>query len=535
MRRIWLAPLVFAFFPLISLYLHNREQVPRADAFFSAGFVLLVWLIVVTVTYAIIRDWAKTALLASVFLALFFAYGHVINWLTLVFYRYDALRWAEFLVNRRSGNLLLLAVWAAIFILFTLLIKKSRSDLSWMVSFFNITSVVILVFLAWDWLKIEQKEDDQALAGFVTRWDEQAAKDFPLAQGSTSRPGLPDIYYIILDGYARADVLQEVYAFDNSEFTSFLEDQGFYLAGQSRTNYPQTVCSLSSSLNMTYLDDLPGQVGEATRDLSPLQAMTSHNRVFARLRQEGYLIRNISSGFFFTEDLDVEVTEAPEYQVSALQGQLLSLTPYPIFADLLGLSDPYDLHRERIRYALQHLRQRPETERPVFTFSHIVAPHPPFVFDAGGGEVQPVGAFSIFDGDQYAGSQEDYLEGFRQQTIFVNQEIKQVITDILGNSSRPVIIVLQSDHGPGSRLVWKDWERSYLPERMSILNAYYFPDGDYSHLYPSITPVNSFRVILSQFFAEAYPLLADRNYFASLGSPYYYIEITDRLQAELDQ
>jgi hypothetical protein len=52
----------------------------------------------------------------------------------------------------------------------------------------------------------------------------------------------PDIYYIIVDGYARADVLREYYEFDNSEFLNGLEKRGFTVNDSSRANYYWTSC-----------------------------------------------------------------------------------------------------------------------------------------------------------------------------------------------------------------------------------------------------------------------------------------------------
>jgi hypothetical protein len=43
----------------------------------------------------------------------------------------------------------------------------------------------------------------------------------------------PDIYYIILDGYGREDVIEEFFDYDNSPFISYLEDLGFYIASVS--------------------------------------------------------------------------------------------------------------------------------------------------------------------------------------------------------------------------------------------------------------------------------------------------------------
>jgi hypothetical protein len=48
---------------------------------------------------------------------------------------------------------------------------------------------------------------------------------------------------------------------------------------------------------------------------------------------------------------------------------------------------------------------------------------------------------------------------------------------------------------------------------MTILNANYFFDHNYTALYPGITPVNTFRVILNIYFGASLPLLDDRSFF----------------------
>ena len=58
------------------------------------------------------------------------------------------------------------------------------------------------------------------------------------------------------------------------------------------------------------------------------------------------------------------------------------------------------------------------------------------------------------------------------------------------------MILVQADHGPGSELDRNSAERTNLRERLSILSAYCFPDRDFAGLYPGISPVNSFRVVL---------------------------------------
>jgi hypothetical protein len=59
------------------------------------------------------------------------------------------------------------------------------------------------------------------------------------------------------------------------------------------------------------------------------------------------------------------------------------------------------------------------------------------------------------------------------------------------------------------------------------LNAYYFPDQDYRALYPSITPVNSFRVVFNQYFDADVELLEDKNYYATWLAPYAFRDVSD--------
>ena len=95
---------------------------------------------------------------------------------------------------------------------------------------------------------------------------------------------LPDIYYIVLDGYARNDTLAEYYGLDNSGFTDSLQQQGFYVADRSYSNYPVTRWSLTSSLNMRYIHK-EDQRGNET---SYLFSLLRNNEVGRILKAQGY-------------------------------------------------------------------------------------------------------------------------------------------------------------------------------------------------------------------------------------------------------
>jgi len=330
----------------------------------------------------------------------------------------------------------------------------------------------------------------------------------------------PDIYYVILDGYGRADVLEEVYHHDNSGFLDDLAQRGFFVASKSRSNYCQSLLSLASSLNLTYLDDLASQAGVESDNRRPLIRMVRDSQVVRFLKQYGYRFVTFASGYTGTEIREADIYVTPRWTLSDFQNVLILTTPVPMM--LRGWQ--YDVHRDRISYTFEHVASVTEMASPNFILVHIVAPHPPFVFDEKGGAIHPNRIFTLGDGNHYTGwsSREEYVASYRGQLIYVNRKIEEMVDAIISNSPEPPVIILQADHGPGSMLDWRDPDKTNFKERMSIFNAYYLPGGN-EQLYEEITPVNTFRVILNKYFGTDLELLADRSYFSTWTRPYQFI------------
>jgi hypothetical protein len=125
---------------------------------------------------------------------------------------------------------------------------------------------------------------------------------------------------------------------------------------------------------------------------------------------------------------------------------------------------------------------------PKFVFIHIVAPHPPYVFNQDG-------SFNLRQPTGYTSwePRKDYLE----QLIYVNKVVEKFVAKITSNPKRMPIVVLQSDHGP-----WiKDAsELNVFAARRGILNAYLVPKDWRSSFESNTDPVNSFRIILNKLF-----------------------------------
>jgi hypothetical protein len=67
-------------------------------------------------------------------------------------------------------------------------------------------------------------------------------------------------------------------------------------------------------------------------------------------------------------------------------------------------------------------------------------------------------------------------------------------------------------------------------ECFPILNAMLVPDEVRSELYPSITPVNTFRTIFRVLFGDDLPNLDDRSWYSPYNLPFEFAEVTAKLK-----
>jgi len=343
---------------------------------------------------------------------------------------------------------------------------------------------------------------------------------------------LPDIYYIVLDSYAGNDTLRDLYGYDNSEFTNFLIEKGFYLADKSRTNYPLTYFSLASSLNMGYLALGPNH-SSSFNSFSPLVDLISDNLVAKKLKALGYRTIAFSSGYMATEmrKFDNYISDGwicREFLNSlAKQTILVSCN-----TDTWNLARcQADAHRNNIRKVLAKIPLAANSPEPAFVFAHILAPHAPFVFNRDGSSVD-LPYFNYSDGIYLRRYMDTkiYRQQFGDQLRYMNVLIKDCVGRILEDSTRKKVIIIQADHGPASDVDYTSLERSNPVERMSILNAIYLPDGNYEGFRPDLSPVNNFRIVFKNALKQNLELLPNRSHFLTFKDLYVFKDITDILK-----
>lgn len=278
-----------------------------------------------------------------------------------------------------------------------------------------------------------------------------ASSSDPAATSNSIRLHRPDIYYIVLDGYGGSETLREIYGLDNRSFLRALEERGFYVASDSYANYLRTAQSVASTLNMTYLTRAENRYSDLSQELAPLVSGIRNNRVMALLEKHGYRVFSFASGYGATSLRNSPRFVSSGTGLSEFENTLLNLTPVPAILSLAGTPDQYELHRRRIRYTLRELPRLSRRSGPKSVFAHIVAPHPPFVFDADGEPVANHLPFKFFDANHFVGrqSRREYLEQYAAQASFISDAILECIDGILAASPSKPVIILQGDHGPG--------------------------------------------------------------------------------------
>ena len=339
----------------------------------------------------------------------------------------------------------------------------------------------------------------------------------------------PDIYVIILDGYGRQDVLQDIYAYDNSEFISQLEERGFYVVKDNHSNYVQTPYAMASLWNYEYLQPWDSSTDYPRYLLEPIQ----NNRVFQLLNEIGYTTVSFEGELIFTQIKDSDVYLSNFLPLNKFESLLLVDSPFEALSNVFDLKFPipnYETHRSRIQYELDTLHEIPASiPGPKIVYAHILATHPPFVLDQDGSLIHHHQPYSLWDGSEFKDTQDVYWNGYREQVIFTNKEIIGAVDDILAKSKTPPIILLMGDHGPASLFNWSFSDPGCLWERTSNLYALLLPGHQNDDtLYSTISPVNSFRLIFNTYFGTDFPMLEDKTYLTSWSEPTIMMDVTNK-------
>ncbi len=521
----FLFPFFISIYPVLHHYSHNQSMVSLESAIMRIVFSLILAGILFVAARVVLRDWDSAAVAAG--------------GIAFVLLSNFTLRMILIDLGVPAGETLRLfwqtglhitgfAVVAAL----VCGVRKRKKVLE----FLTVGSVILLLLPLWSITSQLLKRDEyRQSVSFLSGEDSTVKLEF---EGDR----LPDIYYIVLDGYARSDVLWDLYDYDNSKFIGQLKEYGFYVADSSRANYGQTTLSLLSTFSLRYLDRVAQTLGEETTDRKYLEELFLNLELWGYFRRLGYTIAAAESGYSFTELKTADTFIAAKGRWKNLRfGLFLDYTSYVFVSKIIQIiagtvaHDDVENQRQHVLDILEETAGIGGNPEPVFVFSHIICPHPPFVF----GKELPPRSFApmhpFSDGSHFhrddPAIREYYIRAYTSQLTALNDLVIQTVESLLDDDD-PKIIVLAADHGPGAWLDWNDAGKTNHRERLSTLYAVYFDNGRYEQFYPSISHVNTFRIIFNTYFNGELKLLPDSSFYSTYWHPLKFSNVTNQLNAE---
>jgi Sulfatase len=485
-------------YPFFLLLLHIFFVVHGLNAAFSyiplAGcLVLMAWyegaaLLLFMIFRLLFKNTVAAALFSSFLMAFYLFFGAI----------------HDFLGDHHIPHRYTLAL-AGFLLIGIVLVVRRRGDWRSFVLFLNVLFLVYLLV------------DTGGIIGKAIRPGAISAPSYPLrasADGCDTCPR-PDIYFLIFDEYGSSDVLEKVYHYDNGSLDSFLRHEGFSIQRRSRANYDMTPFSIASLLNASYLNDIGDPDSLDLGSYKKINLSVKHAAVPAFLSSRGYRIVNYSP-------FDLDGQPSIQHQPFIFSGtKLITNGTLPhYFEDELNwvigkwLIDRHIIGRSRISQPYfdqiyenneRMLRLAEEesvkaSSQPRFVYVHVFLPHRPYVIDSLG----------RWNNTNAAGMNDSTIREYLGYLGYTNARAKTLVSAIKRNTAGKAVILFMSDHG----FKYRPNANDRMPaSAFCNQNAVFFPDGDYSALYDSISGVNQFRVVLNKLFRQKFPLLKDSVIF----------------------
>ena len=525
-------------YPLITLAAVNRLEIPTDIMLMPAGIATL-FAVAAGVALACIRKVETgrfAAMLLSAFILFIFAFRDlVVGPAVLVAYFFDGAH-AE-----TVGTYL----WSGFTLLGTLLAVLLRKHIQKAFGAFTAISIALMLIplVTTPWKDALKTANYAAYMQNITSGNKldrpvhtlDAAKDLVKKQPST--PGgtdLPDLQIVLLDAYGRDDVIKAYYNYDNQPFLNELESKGFSVAKRSHANYTQTVLSVASMLNFKPVDQLKKSTDV---DLAGVVTNTVDSAILWQiLRKQGHKIISIPSGTNLTAMPTADLTFAStsniilSYQVETALRLLIERTPL----SLLSLIDETGVrtHRQQLRDVFRFWEMSTELTEPKATFVHVLAPHPPFVFDENGGPVQPNGrTFTLLDGKKLVEQigKAKYQTAYVAQLKAINTKVLTAIEAIDAKPHRDTITVIIGDHGPRMNLDWGSAKGTDMDEVKGVLMAVRMPEkykaaiGDID----KCSPLTLLHRIATKVYNAPLEPVSDFSYYSSLNEPFDFVPIAN--------
>ena len=485
-----LCPVLFAVFPVVSLFEQNQTEVELSLLWRPLALCMVAALVLLGLFFLIAKRIAKAGVCAVLVVVGFLYYG-------LYF-------------EERSTWFVL--PWLTLFGVGVVAVVRTKRDVANLLVILGVAAAVMVVPQASSVARYQA--DHPSVSAADSRLWPTALEKPVVASDAT----LPDIYVIIPDDYARTDVLQQYFHYDDSEFVAQLERRGFVLSEEGRSPYAYSELNIAAMLNLDYLTNWPHVLSRTSEDFNLVKRVSEDNRAARLLTSIGYDYVHIDTDevTFVGGNPGISPLASPDsFSNLWLAKSVLGQVGGPLGFNEGAMNERF---RKSIRSEFSELRSIPTGGGPKFVVFHTLLPHDPYIFGARGQSVTfPASAdHTSTIGMEYYLRQLEYLQG----------QLLDSIDQILARAETPPVIVLAADEGfeIDPDLVG---ETATQDIRVKGLNAFYLPGLDQPGVPTPPNTVNTLRFVFNQYLGTHYEMLDSKSHLEG-DLPYDFTEIDVR-------
>jgi len=209
------------YFPT-AIVLQNIDEIGSAFVFSWSFFSIVISSFVVAalffgLSYAVVQDVRKSLCSAAIFLLLFNNYGPV--------HRFLSQFWEAGPSSIIGPNKVIYVLFGTLGVTILYFFKKKDKIGDSAIKWLNAFCICLLFIPA---IRIVMYNSSSVIV---------SVNHIETGEKFQERP---DVYYIIPDAFARADVLKDVYNQESKEFVSAMRAKGFYIAEKASSNWQTT-------------------------------------------------------------------------------------------------------------------------------------------------------------------------------------------------------------------------------------------------------------------------------------------------------
>ena len=507
-RDLVIHPFLFSCLPVLLLLAFNTHEI------FLLGAInpLVISVLLSFIVWVVLRHFLKSV-----------KAGLILSWIILMILIHgNVSKLLESEYSQFNLNFVLLPIFLIMGVLGTVFFVKIKAN-SELNSIFNVVAITIFVILVSIFLIYNSSQIFQYV-------DDSNVLEIPVLVNDIQKK--PDVFVFLLDEFASEKQLEMDFNYSLKPFITQLEERDFIVPDLTFTNYPNTIFSIPSSLNMKYADDVIEKYQSDSKDIRVSYPLLKHNNVMKIFKAYGYKITVFANGFEgrFSMPVDSPYIDEKLCDSNLVDiGIMLTLVdiylPMPTGVNLTHQFTGYNYYYHFDQCVFSFIEDyKDDKEQPHFVYAHLMLPHWPYRYDSEGNNVNPTSTPNDANAKYFKES--EYLD----QVIFTEKKSLEMIDSIQKQNPESIIIIF-SDHGMREEITsWENPTDKDLIRGFNNISALYFPDKEIE-IPKKLSLVNIFRIFFNEYFDTHYEILEDRHIWYNDEEPFINKDVTNRLNS----